>query len=235
SRSERLAALGHMAATVAHQVGTPLNLVSGYVQMVRDDPGTPSLVRQRLEIVDVQIQQVTKALRTMLDQARQPPKREVTSVNQLIARVRELVLPRLTRSGIRADVSAPDGLTVDADPVQLELALLHLIANAIDAMPHGGTLSIRSRAASGRVVIEVADTGTGIPPSLLDRLFEPWVTTKPTGRGTGLGLRIVRDLVEAHGGVIAAANGPGGGAIFTIDLPAYSAAPAPTAAESVKI
>jgi signal transduction histidine kinase len=66
-------------------------------------------------------------------------------------------------------------------------------------------------------------------------LFEPWVTTKPTGRGTGLGLRIVRDLVEAHGGVIAAATGPGGGAIFTIDLPAYSAAPAPTAAESVKI
>jgi signal transduction histidine kinase len=220
ARADRMAALGHWAATVAHQVGTPLNLVSGYVQMVRDDPATSPLVRQRLETVDVQIQQVTRILRTMLDQARQPPYRETTNLPAIVKRVQELIGPRLSGGRISAEIAVPDSLPpINADPVQLEMALLNLITNAVDAMPDGGTLSIRAAATPEGVRVEVGDTGTGIPPSLLDRIFEPWMTTKPAGQGTGIGLGIVRDVIRAHGGTASARNAEGGGAIFTINLP----------------
>ena len=220
ARTERMAALGYMAATVAHQVGTPLNLISGYVQMIRDDPGTSTLVRQRLNTVDTQIQQVTRVVRTMLDQARQPPHRETTSLAHIMNRVRELVGPRLTRSGVKAEISVPDTLPpVEVDAVQLELALLNLITNALDAMPHGGTLTVRATAVDNRLRLDIADTGSGIPAGLVDRIFEPWVTTKPAGQGTGIGLGIVRDVVRAHGGVASARNAAEGGAVFTIDLP----------------
>ncbi len=222
SRTERMAALGQMAATVAHEVGTPLNLVSGYVQMLRDDPDAGANARHRLAIVDAQIQQVTRVLRNLLDEARQAPRRDIVHVARIVDRVRELVGPRLEKRHVTARIDVADDLPpVAADTAQIEVALLHLITNALDAMPEGGTLTIRAVAASGaRVHIEVADTGTGIPPSLLDTIFEPWVTSKPAGQGTGLGLGIVRDVVRAHGGNISARNSTEGGAVFTIDLPA---------------
>ncbi len=108
---------------------------------------------------------------------------------------------------------------VDANAPQLELALLNLVTNALDAMPQGGTLRIRGAAREGGVRLEVSDSGPGIPADLLPHLFEPWVTTKPVGHGTGLGLGLVREVVRAHGGEIHAANQSGGGALFTIDLP----------------
>ena len=86
-------------------------------------------------------------------------------------------------------------------------------------MPDGGTLTLRGSATAGGVRLEVEDTGDGIPADLLPHLFEPWVTTKPVGQGTGLGLGIVREVVRDHGGEVSAANRPGGGAVFTLDLP----------------
>jgi signal transduction histidine kinase len=102
------------------------------------------------------------------------------------------------------------------------MALLNLVTNALDAMPHGGSLAISASPTAAGIRLEVADTGPGIPPQVLDRLFEAWVTTKPIGQGTGLGLAIVREVVRAHGGSIAAHNRAGGatGAVFVIDLPA---------------
>ena len=220
ARAERMAAVGEMAASVAHQVGTPLNLVSGYVQMIREDPNTQSVVRQRLEIVEGQLSQVTRILRTMLDEARQPSPRVTTNVGIVVDRACTIARPRLARSGVQLDVRLDDGLPpVDANAPQLELALLNLVTNALDAMPAGGTLSIRGTPTESGVRLEVADSGPGIPADLLPHLFEPWVTTKPVGHGTGLGLGIVREVVKAHGGEIHAANQPGGGAIFTIELP----------------
>jgi signal transduction histidine kinase len=109
--------------------------------------------------------------------------------------------------------------TVNADATQLEMALLNLVTNALDAMPGGGTLSIVVRPHPEGIRVEVADTGPGIPADLVDRVFESWVTTKPAGQGTGLGLAIVRDVVRAHGGSISASN-QSRGALFVIDLPA---------------
>jgi len=220
ARAERVAALGQAAANVAHQAGTPLNLVSGYVQMIRDDARTDERTRARLLTVDAQIQQVTRVLRTMLDHARQPAGLEVVDLAHIVERVRELAQPRLSRSNIRLDTSIAEDLpAVKADATQLEMALLNLVTNALDAMPDGGTLSIAAAARPEGVRLEVADTGSGIPAAVMDHLFDAWVTTKPTGQGTGLGLAIVRDVVRAHGGSISAVN-QAIGALFVIDLPA---------------
>jgi signal transduction histidine kinase len=220
SHTERVAALGQVAANVAHQAGTPLNLVSGYVQMIRDDPRTDERTRARLVTVDAQIQQVTRVLRTMLDRARQPSGLAIVALVHVIERVRELAQPRLSRANIQLELSVDSDLPlIKADAAQLEMALLNLVTNALDAMPDGGTLSIAARACSDGARLEIADTGGGIAAPIVDRLFEPWVTTKPAGQGSGLGLAIVRDVVRGHGGSIAVSNQPAG-AVFVITLPA---------------
>ena len=222
-RAERVAALGQVAANVAHQAGTPLNLVSGYIQMIRDDPGTDDRTRSKLRTVDEQIQAVTRVLRTMLDHARHPSESRVASLADIITRVADVALPRLTRHQIRLEVSlAGDLPPIKVDATQLEMALLNLVTNALDAMPGGGTLSIAGAARQGGLRVEIADTGPGIPAAVIDRLFEPWVTTKPVGHGSGLGLAIVRDVVRAQGGTVSASNEVVG-ARFVIELPAADA------------
>jgi signal transduction histidine kinase len=221
ARAERLAAVGQVAATVAHEVGTPLNLVSGYVQMLQQDEEAGEHLRERLAIVDEQISRVTAVLRSMLDRARHPLSRASVQVAPIVARATEIAEPALARSGIQVLLNIEPALpSVDGDEVQIELALLTLIHNALDAMPRGGTLEITAGAHVAGVVIDVRDSGGGIAADILPRLFEPWVTSKPTGRGTGLGLSIVRDIVRGHGGTIDVDNRPGDGATFTILLPA---------------
>jgi len=223
ARAERVAALGQVAANVAHQAGTPLNLVSGYVQMIRDDPRTDERMRSRLQTIDTQIHHVTRVLRTMLDYAQRPAGFEVVALSGIIERVDELARPRLSRANIRSQISIADGLPpIKADVTQLEMALLNLVTNALDAMPDGGTLSISATPTLEGIRIQVADSGPGIAPEIADRLFEAWVTTKPPGQGTGLGLAIVREVMRAHGGAVSAHNEPAG-AVFIIDLPAAGA------------
>jgi len=166
-------------------------------------------------------------LRSMLDYARQPPGFETVALSDIIERVREIAHPRLSRANIRAQIAIADGLpSIRADVTQLEMALLNLVNNALDAMPGGGSLTISAAAHPDGIRIEVADTGPGIAQEILDRLFEPWATTKPTGQGTGLGLAIVRDVIRSHGGSISASN-RGSGAVFVIDLPAAASVAAP--------
>jgi signal transduction histidine kinase len=222
-RAERVAALGQVAANVVHQAGTPLNLVSGYIQMIRDDPKTDDRTRSKLRTVDEQIQQVTRVLRTMLDHARQPSEVQLVNLADVIKRLREMAQPRLARHHIRLEASVAAGLPpVKADVTQLEMALFNLVTNALDAMPGGGTLSIAATPRPDGIRVEVADTGSGIPAEVIDRLFDPWVTTKAFGHGSGLGLAIVRDVVRAYGGSISASN-RAVGALFVIDLPAAHA------------
>jgi signal transduction histidine kinase len=145
------------------------------------------------------------------------------SLGDVVDRVRELAQPRLARSNIRLDTTIPSGLPrIHADPTQLEMALLNLVTNALDAMPGGGILSISGTADANRIHLEVSDNGPGLPGQVLDHLFDPWVTTKPKGQGSGLGLAIVREVVRMHGGSISARN-QFPGAVFVIDLPVRSA------------
>src|SRR5262249_31803141 len=223
ARAERVAALGQVAANVAHQAGTPLNLVSGYVQMIRDDPRTDDRMRARLQTIDTQIHHVTRVLRTMLDYARQPSGFETVTLSSLVERVRDIAQARLSRANIQPEISiAGDLPPIRADVIQLEMALLNLVTNALDAMPAGRPLTISAVPTREGVRLEVAGTGPGIPIEIADRSFEAWVTTKPPGQGTGLGLAIVREVVRAHGGTVSAHSGASG-AVFVIDLPAAEA------------
>jgi two-component system, NtrC family, sensor kinase len=229
ARADQLAAVGHMAASVAHQVGTPLNLISGYVQMIREDEGVTPRVTRRLEIVQEQIGKVTAIVRTMLDHARRTNPKEPTDIVSLLRRVSDVARPKLDAQGVRLQLDVSDVPLVVADAVQLELALLNLVTNSLDAMPSGGVTTISAaQTPDGRVRIQVGDTGTGISPDLLPRIFEPWVTTKAAGRGTGLGLSITREVVANHGGAISVKSEVGVGSVFTIDLP-----PAPADHETV--
>lgn len=219
AHAERVAALGQVAANVAHQAGTPLNLVSGYVQMLRDDPHVDGRVQARLATIDAQLAKVITVLRTFLDRARPTAGLAPVDLRKVVEQVLEIATPRLAQSGIGLRLRLEPGLpTIRGDVTQVEMALLNLITNAIDAMADGGALTLELHRDAEAIHLVVVDSGPGIAPAVLDRLFDPWVTTKPAGHGSGLGLAIVRDVMRAHGGAVAVSNDRTG-ARFTLSFP----------------
>jgi signal transduction histidine kinase len=220
ARAQQLAAVGQTMANVAHQIGTPLNLVSGHVQLLQHEVTDPAL-RRRLRIVEEQIDRVVVTVRSLLERARPQGERRPVRLDTLIARLGDAMRARLASGGVTLELDVEAAIvSVAADEAQLELALLNLVTNALDAMPAGGTLTLTARLVERQIRIEVRDTGSGISAEVLPRMFEPWVTTKPAGRGTGLGLSITRDLITALGGTIAVTTAAGQGTTFIIELPA---------------
>jgi two-component system NtrC family sensor kinase len=221
ARSQRLALAGQMAASVAHQVGTPLNVISGYVQMLRakQEDGSPDA--ERLRTIQEQIDRVTTIVQSLLDQTRRPQLAlRPLAPGELLEGLADLVRPSLVGRGIDLGVDVAPGLpTVGADLVQLEQALLNLVSNAVDAMPDGGRLSLGARPDGDGVALVVTDSGAGILPDALTRVFEPLYTTKPPGKGTGLGLPILREIVEAHGGTVRLESRAGEGTTAVVRLP----------------
>jgi signal transduction histidine kinase len=222
ARAGRLAALGQAAANMAHQIGTPLNLISGYVQLLiqSSPPGSASL--DRLKAIQDQIAKVTTIVRTALDSSRRRAiPHERADLAELVRRVCQMASPMVQEAGVQVELLVPDqSAELLADRVQLELAILNLISNSVDAMASGGKLTVRLGRVDDRLRLEVEDTGSGIPPELLAHIFDPWVTTKEQGKGSGLGLSIARQVIASHGGTIRVDSGLGRGARFTIDLPA---------------
>ena len=220
AHAQQLAAVGQTMANVAHQIGTPLNLVSGHVQLLQHEISDPNIQR-RLRIVQEQIDRVVATVRGLLEHARPQRERQTVRIDAILARMGDAMRARLASSGVTLDLKIQRPLaSVAADEAQLELALLNLVTNALDAMPNGGTLTLAATNDDGRVRIDVRDTGSGVDAAVLPRLFEPWVTTKSAGRGTGLGLSITRDLITSLGGTITFSTASGQGTTFTIDLPA---------------
>lgn len=219
ARAQQLAAVGQTMANVAHQIGTPLNLVSGHVQLLQHEI-TDLALKRRLHIVEEQIDRVVSTVRTLLEHARPKGERQLVRVDAIIVSIGDAMRARLASAGVDLELKlAKPMASVAADEAQLELALLNLVTNALDAMPDGGTLTLEASTADERVRIDVRDTGSGIPAEVLSRIFEPWVTTKSAGRGTGLGLSITRDLITALGGSIAVTTSAAHGTTFTIELP----------------
>jgi two-component system NtrC family sensor kinase len=219
ARAQQLAAVGQTMANVAHQIGTPLNLASGHVQLLKQQV-TDAAVQRRLRIVEEQVARVAASVRTLLERARPIAEERPVDVGALLGRLMEAVRSRATASGITLDVRLASALPVVlADDTQLELALLNLVTNALDAMPDGGRLTVQIDSTETGMRLAIGDTGTGIPPDLLSRIFDPWVTTKAAGRGAGLGLSITRDVVERLGGTINVTSTPGNGATFVVELP----------------
>ena len=219
-RSQQLAAVGEATSAVAHQIGTPLNLVSGHIQLLLEQQEPGSAIAQRLRVAEDQIRKVAAIVQGLLDRSRRRLVREPVDLSHVIRRLCALVQPALESAGVKLAFEGGPVRKVLGDVAELELTLLNFVSNALDAMPGGGSLTIRVSEVADTVRIEVADTGTGIPPEIRDRIFEPWFTTKQAGRGTGLGLSIARSVVTGHGGRIDVASVPGHGTTVTVVLPA---------------
>ena len=221
ARTEQLASAGQMAASVAHQIGTPLNLISGYVQMILEDLDPQSPAAARLRTVQEQIGRVTVIVQGLLDSARRPSlKKRPVPANEFLSAVIELARPSIEQAGIRIETRVDAGLPeIDVDLGQLEQVFLNLVTNAIDAMPGGGTLTLGARRTGAQIEFDVADSGHGIPAADKERIFDPMFTTKEPGKGTGLGLPIVHEILSAHGGTVSVTSAPGQGTRVTVTLP----------------
>ena len=220
-RAERQRLAQHMTARFAHKIGTPLNLLSGHLQLIQASrPGDEELQR-KLRLLADQVDKLTASVQDVLDEARRPRREHApVRLGSLIARIGELLMPALAATGVELRVEADPASVVLGDEVQLEQVFLTLFNNAIDAMSEGGVLTVRTTVDGDRVVSEVVDTGVGIDPECLPRVFDAFFTTKPAGRGTGLGLSIVREILAEHSGSISVESREGEGARFIIDLPA---------------
>jgi two-component system NtrC family sensor kinase len=220
---ERLAVAGQLTATFAHEVGTPLNLISGHVQLLIESFAENDMVSRKLTLVQSQIRRLGEIVRRFLDATRRP-KLDLAAVdlNQLIQEVSALIIPTLQTRRVRCDNHLqPDLPVIHADRKQLEQVLLNLINNSLDAMPKEGHLLIETEMNSDqRIAIKITDTGQGIEASHLEKLFQPMFTTKEIGQGTGLGLTICRAIIKEHGGEIEVKSTVGEGTTFSIFLPA---------------
>ncbi len=211
-RAEQLAALGQLAAGVAHEIRNPLTSIKMLVQT-----GEP-LTAEDLAVIESEVRRMEGSLQMFLDYAR-PPKveRRPTELVGVVRRAFDLLRPRAERQKVEMVVRAAGEVSLTADPNQLHQVMVNLGLNALDAMPTGGTLTATVTRQNRGVIVEVADTGPGIPPDILARLFEPFASGKDTG--LGLGLVVCKRIAEDHGGNIRGGNGPTSGARFTITLP----------------
>jgi len=229
ARAQRLSAIGQVAATVAHKIGTPLTALSGHIQLMAEDSTLGTESRQRLQTVEAQIERTSKIIQDLLLYARKPePVRSPLDLNACVAECLALFQPEFDRRRIALVTEWSHQLEkVEADAQQLQEVFNSLIENALDAMPAGGTLVVRVsphvalRQPDHRtwVAVELIDTGCGMNDAQLVQIFQPFFTTKRAGRGTGLGLSSALETVRAHGGQIKVDSEPEKGSRFTIVLP----------------
>ncbi len=223
-RAERLAAIGQLAAGLAHEIRNPLTSAVLLIETARKDPTSGGLTDEDLHLIETELQRIEQSLRLFLDFARPPQlTRSAVDVGMVVKDALNLARGRIDQQQVVVHFVEPtQTCTLNADREHLRQVVLNLLLNALDMMPHGGTLGVAVGPASeGRIVeLSVTDTGPGISPAILPRLFEPFATNKETG--IGLGLVVSKRIVEDHGGSIRGANRPEGGACFTVRLPRTS-------------
>jgi signal transduction histidine kinase len=224
-QSAKLAAIGELAASVAHEVNNPLMVTLGHAGLLRRElPGAPA-AQERLDVIEEQTHRAAKILRGLLDFARRrEPTLEPLDIREVLERSLDLIGARLSRGGAVADAEVVGEIPrVVGDRDELTQVFVNLFNNAMDAMPDGGTLRVRTevRSAAGIpcLTVSVSDTGTGIAAEALKHIFEPFYTTKPDGQGTGLGLSVSLGIVRRHEGTIEVVSEPDKGTAFLISLP----------------
>ena len=236
--ADRLTTVGKLAAGLAHEIGTPLNVITGYAQLITDEYPADSSPHRNAQIIAQQADRVALIIRQLLDFARrrspQPSRQDLGA----LARETTILLGSLAhKHGVAIAVDVPaEPVWAKADPGQMKQALTNLVVNGIQSMPGGGTLTVMverrhaeppadlDRAPGDYLCFEVKDEGGGIAQEDLERLFEPFFTTKEVGEGTGLGLSVSYGIVREHGGWIAVKSSPGAGSQFCIFLPPEAAA-----------
>ena len=221
AHTEKMAAVGTLAAGVAHEVNNPLAGVLACVENMQSDPDDDEARGRYLDLIVDGLNRIERTVNTLLNFSRQREMSlEETSLNHNLKHVVELVGYQLRRAGIEVRFDLDEsGAVVLADHFQMEQLFLNLVLNAVQAMPRGGELVLRTRVGEDSVVAEVRDTGTGIPEEIRDRIFDPFFTTREVGEGTGLGLSVSDSITAAHGGTIELKSTVGVGTIFGVELP----------------
>ncbi|TKB65529.1 MAG: hypothetical protein E8D47_07575 [Nitrospira sp.] len=239
NRSERLAAVGQLVASVAHEIGTPLHSIAWHVQALAEEPGVTPEMKKRVTVIDEQLTRVVRIIQDLLSSTRQrQPEPAWLPVEQVIRPAVVLMEPAFHAKEITVTVDIPDALPlIWADAEKMHQVLVNVFANALAATPPQGTVSVsvEYRASSseefdrGRLVadamsplviaIKVMDTGCGMPEADMQKAFEPFFTTKAVGKGTGLGLFLSRETVLAHGGGLLLESETGRGTTVTVTLP----------------
>ena len=222
--SATLAVAGRLASGLAHEIGTPLNIISGRAEYILQNLPAGDTLGEELNVIVGQIDRISAMIRSLLDTVR-PVKPEIqpTALKGVMDGLLLLLEHTARRHGVTLDVSIPGDLPpVRADRNQLQQVLINILINAFEAARPIGNVQVRARRARNGtragVELEVRDTGPGIPESILPRIFEPFFSTKPPGEGTGLGLPICRDILKSLGGEITVASTSGTGATFVVWL-----------------
>jgi len=217
--SERLAAVGRMAAHVAHEIRNPLVTIGGFARALQAQPPDPERYRRSVEIIVKEVRGLEQILADVMDFTR--PGRPVVqkrNLNEVVEQTVELVADRAEREGIRLTVQLADALPdVSIDAGKIKQVILNLLQNGLDAAPAGGEVSVTTQPTAGGVRLCVANTGDPIPEDQMGDVFEPFFTTKPGG--TGLGLAASQKIVQDHGGDISVTSSAEEGTRFTVTLP----------------
>jgi signal transduction histidine kinase len=223
----RLAAAGQTAAHFAHEVGTPLNLISGHVQLLKSDlDRDPRDAASRIRTISAQIERIERIVRRMLDKTRFETELAPLDLNSVLRKLCDAMLPAFDKRNIRLVENFADNLPLIAGSSdRLQQLFLNLLNNSLDAMPGGGEIQIRTatEGAHGkvqRILVDFLDTGTGMTPEVMSRIFDPLYTTKDRGHGTGLGLVIVSQIVSEHGGRVEVESELGKGTRFRLSFAA---------------
>lgn len=228
--ADRLAAVGEMAAGIAHELRNPLTSVKLLIQTAADEPAGNTLSEEHIHVILEQIIRMENTIQGLLEFARPPEMRRVRhDVRDTLQRALNLAEGYAKQQNVTVDAElSATAVLVDADPEQLHQVFVNLLLNGVESMPEGGLMHVAiPRADPSHAVCRISfcDSGTGISQDILERLFEPFVTNKE--HGTGLGLAISRRIVEQHGGKLTAANREQCGAVFTVELPLSGELPSP--------
>ncbi|MCX5797128.1 MAG: ATP-binding protein [Elusimicrobia bacterium] len=219
---EKMAALGRMAAGIVHEVNNPLSAIMGLTEVLLRRPDTPPDHMATLLKIHAEVDRIQKIMTGMLGFSRgAAPALGPVELRQVAEETLALAAPELKRRRVQAAIEAAPGLpSALGDAHALKQVLFNLVLNAAQAIDgRGGKIWLRLEEAGGRLQVEMADDGPGVPPEVADRIFEPFFTTKPEGQGTGLGLFTSAEIVRLHGGRLWVEPRPGGGAVFGFDLP----------------
>ena len=223
---ERLAALGQLAGTIAHELGNPLNALSGHLQLLARRADLSDPARSQVTILNNESQRMAQIIRRFLDQTRGfTPSTEPVPLQPLVDEALDLTLGAEARARIQV-AREVDAAAVLTDPGLVRHLLTNLLQNAVDAMPQGGRLEVHARRDGHDLVLRVSDSGSGMSAEVKRHIFEPFYTTKPSGKGTGLGLSICKEIARALKGRIDVESEPGHGSSFTVRFPAEAVASA---------
>jgi signal transduction histidine kinase len=232
-RAEKLATVGQLAAEIAHEVGTPLNVIGGRARTMARRPTDPAEVQKNAEIISEQVGRITKIIRQVLDASRKSrPSLTEVDVGRVVREALSFVEELLKRQHIEVvEHAAADLRPIPGDPDEIQQVCLNLLMNAIQAMKDGGTLTIEMEQVVRRkeglalsppspyLMLQVSDTGPGIPAADREKIFEAFFTTKEPGQGSGLGLAVSNGIVKDHEGWIEVGDAPQGGAVLRVFLP----------------